>query len=206
AAIVGSDPVGAMYGCFELAERVRFDWGLTKPVTGKPRFLHRQHRFRLPYLPATFPVTKPGEEPFWFADEAFWTKYLDALAWDRYNELSLWHRCPFQYLVDLPQYPEASAYGPDEFLKYRAMWRMIFRLAKERGIDVYLGNWNIEVPPAFASAHGVTVKDSRAPVVADYTRESVAALLRTYPEVTASIHEGYRLDGFFGARLRKHGE
>ena len=184
AAVVGSDPVGAMYGSFELAERVRFGLDVSKPVTGKPSFLHRQHRFRMPYLPATFPVTKPGEEPFWFADEAFWTKYLDTLARDRYNELSIWHRCPFQYLVDLPQYPEASAFAPGEFPKYRAMWRMIFRLAKERGIDVYIGNWNIEVPPAFAKAHGVTVKNSRAPIVAAYTRESVAALLRTYPDLT----------------------
>ena len=184
AAVVGSDPVGAMYGCFELIERVRSGGELAQPVFGKPSFLHRQHRFRLPYLPATFPVTKPDAEPFWFADEGFWTKYLDTLARDRYNELSIWHRCPFQYLVDLPQYPEASAFAPGEFPKYRAMWSMVFRLAKERGIDVYLGNWNIEVPLAFAKAHGVPAKNSRTPVVAEYTRQSVAALLRTYPDLT----------------------
>ena len=37
----------------------------------------------------------------------FWTEFLDRMAENRYNLLSLWTLSPFPSLVQIPEYPEA---------------------------------------------------------------------------------------------------
>lgn len=76
---------------------------------------------------------------------------------------------------------------------WRTLHQTIFRLAKERGIDTYLVNWNIFVSPAFAKAHYVTTdnaghaikaKGDTSALVKRYTREVVTQVLDEYPDLT----------------------
>ena len=74
------------------------------------------------------------------------------------------------------------------------MWHKLFRMAKNRGIETYLINWNIFVSPEFAKAHNVCdyciegrhfvpIGDT-SEIIKDYMRESVKAVIDTYPELT----------------------
>ena len=40
----------------------------------------------------------------------------------------------------------------EEFAEWRQFWTSLFRMAKDRGIETYLVNWNIFVSPEFAKA------------------------------------------------------
>ena len=41
-------------------------------------------------------------------DFEFWRAYLDALARDRYNFVSLWNLHPFPSMVKVPEYPDVA--------------------------------------------------------------------------------------------------
>jgi hypothetical protein len=66
-------------------------------------------------------------------------------------------------------------------------------MAKERGIDTYLVNWNIFVSPALSKAYGVATdnlahnihaKGDTSALVKRYTRECVTQVLEEYPDLT----------------------
>ncbi len=67
-------------------------------------------------------------------------------------------------------------------------------MAKNRGIDTYLINWNIFVSPEFAKAHNVAEycienkyfidEGDNSEIVKDYTRETVKEVIDTYPNLT----------------------
>ena len=57
-------------------------------------------------------------------------------------------------------------------------------MAKDRGIETYIVNWNIVVSPEFANHYGAEVYDDRSSLVIDYTRESVTQLINEYEDLT----------------------
>jgi hypothetical protein len=66
-------------------------------------------------------------------------------------------------------------------------------MAKERGIDTYVVNWNILVNPEFAKAHGLKGDNfwpnykgegETSEIVKRYTRESVTQMLEEYPDLS----------------------
>ena len=56
-------------------------------------------------------------------------------------------------------------------------------MAKDRGIDVFIVNWNIVVPETFAKKHGLAVLNDTSAITREYTRESVLALINEYEEL-----------------------
>ena len=104
--IIGNDDSGALYGCLELARRVR---GANKMPAGlnfsdapvmvlrgtcigmqKTNILPGRRVYEYPYTPELFPF---------FYDKAFWNEYLDFLAQNRMNVLFLWNGHPFPSFV-----------------------------------------------------------------------------------------------------------
>jgi len=204
ARVVGSDASGALYGCLELAERIeRSGWptGLRfsdRPEmvlrgacigVQKPTLLPGRGPYEYPYTPANFP---------WFYDKALWTKYLDSMAVNRMNTLYLWNGHPFASLVRLKDYPYAVEVDDATFKKNEEMYRWLTMEADRRGIWVIQLFYNIIVSKPFAEKNGLKTQDRNrhiVPIIADYTRKSIAAFVEKYPNVGLMFTLGEAMEG-----------
>ncbi len=192
--IVGGDATGAMYGALEVAERLRHGTALGRiePTTAAPRFPFRAVKFNLPWM------SYRRHESLQLHDETvrdleFWRKFLDMMAENRFNALTLWSLHPFTWMIRPKNFPEASGFSDEELAEWQAFWRALFRMAKDRGIDTYVVNWNIFVSPEFSEAHGVSPHSAKkhywgegdtSELVERYTRECVAQVINEYPDLT----------------------
>ena len=95
------------------------------------------------------------------------------MAENRFNALTLWNLHPFTYMIRPRNFPAACPSTDAELEQWRVFWRTLFRMAKDRGIETYLVNWNIVVSPEFAKAYGVKEKNDQSEIVRRYTRECV---------------------------------
>ena len=77
------------------------------------------------------------------------------MAENRFNVLSFWSMHPYTYMIRPKNFPEACPFNDAELAEWQKLWRGIFAMAKERGIETYLLNWNIFVSPEFSRAHNV---------------------------------------------------
>jgi hypothetical protein len=111
---------------------------------------------------------------------------------NRFNVITMWTLQPFTYMIQPRNFPEASPWTPAELEEWRGLYRDIFRLAKERGLDTYVVHWNIFVSEAFAKAHRLAgqnfyphyyVPGDTSEVVKRYLRESVKQTLEEYPDL-----------------------
>jgi len=111
--IRGGGPGGVMYGGLELAEQIRLG-GLAamQPMQREPYMAMRGTKFNLPLDVRTPSYTDMSDSAqanipvVW--DFEFWREYLDRLARDRYNYVSLWNLHPFPSLVKVPEYPQVA--------------------------------------------------------------------------------------------------
>ncbi len=191
--IGGFDPSGTMYGCLELSESITKEGKLPGNVniTDKPgmvlrgaciglqktTYLPGRKVYEYPYTPENFP---------WFYDKELWIKYLDLLAENRMNALFLWNGHPFASLVRLKDYPYAVEVDDETFRKNEEIFSFLTTEAGKRGICVVQMFYNIIVSKPFAKHYGLETQDRNRPiipVIADYTRKSVAAFIQKYPNV-----------------------
>ncbi len=111
--IVSHDPGGALYGGLELAEQIR-----TRGIDGvvdmdrNPYLSLRGTKFNIPLDLRTPSYSDMGDSAqaniatVWDLD--FWRAYLDQLARDRYNYVSLWNLHPFPSMVRVPGYEDIA--------------------------------------------------------------------------------------------------
>jgi hypothetical protein len=213
--VIGADAPGAMYGALELAETVQLTGGLedVADTLTNPHLSGRGIKFNIP-LDARTPSysddstsAQANIEAVW--DMGFWTRFLDAMARDRYNLLSLWSLSPFPSIVKVDDYPRVALAdvkkktGPlwDATLQGRNMydpswtletvkvmsiddkidfWRRVMQYAADRGIEVSLFTWNIFVYGTEGSGYGLTDAPGNE-TTKDYVRKSTRALFNTYP-------------------------
>ena len=110
----GGDRVGAMYGVLDLAEQLALtrDWGQIKPRQRAPFIEKRGIKFNIPLDGRSPSYDDTGDAAqqnilqMWSLD--FWHEYIDQLARDRYNVLSLWTKHPFPHLIKLEDYPAVA--------------------------------------------------------------------------------------------------
>lgn len=190
--VVGADDSGALYGCLELAQRFREKRDLPRvgaPLADAPQFVLRgpcigmQKTYLLPGRKVyEYPYT-PEEFPF-FYDKATWTEYLDYLASLRMNTLYLWNGHPFSSLVKLPEYTEALEVSPEVFARNVEMFRWLAAECDRRGIWLVQQFYSILISKPLAEKHGLSTQLSAwNDLAADYTRKSIAAFVREYPNV-----------------------
>ena len=203
--IVGSDASGALYGCLELAERIKKEGVLPSEISikdqpemvlrgtcigvQKPYYLPGREVYEYPYTPETFP---------WLYDKALWLQYLDMMVENRYNSLYLWNGHPFASLVKLKDYPYAVEVDEATFKKNEDMFRFLTSEADKRGIWVIQMFYNIIVSKPFAEKHGIKTQNRNRPIlplIADYTRKSIAAFVEKYPNVGLLITLGEAMEG-----------
>jgi hypothetical protein len=140
----------------------------------------------------------------------FWTEFLDEMARNDYNALSLWNLHPFPSMVLVPQYPNAALKDVckttmplSPTLEGRAMstpaslknqitlkeiaieekigfWQNVMRYGADRGIGFYLFTWNIFTYGTESSGYGF-IDSIYDTKTEDYFRKSVKAIITTYP-------------------------
>jgi hypothetical protein len=201
--VTSGDDSGALYGCLELAKRIRAGGRLPmianfadKPAMTlrgtcvgmqKTYLLPGRKVYEYPYTPELFPF---------FYDKAFWQEYLDFLVANRMNTLYLWNGHPFASLVKLKDYPYAVEVPDDVFQKNVEMFRYITSECDKRGIWLVQMFYNIIVSKPFADRNGIkTQLSAPTPLVADYTRKSIAEFVKQYPNVGLMICLGEALQG-----------
>ncbi len=193
--ITGGDERGAMYGVLDAAEQIRqgTPWNKLEARTVKAQFAFRALKFNLPYAAyRTSPVIEQHYDTC--KDLKFWEAFLDMMVENRFNVLTLWSQHPFHFMVRPTNFPEASPFSEAELAEWRTLWRGLFAMAKERGIETYLINWNIFVSPDFSRAHNVARwsdggrhiggEAESSEIVVRYTREVVTQVLNEYPDLT----------------------
>lgn len=182
--ITATDAVGAMYGAMDVAEQLRMGKTLKTIVskTASPHLAVRALKVNLPWLPYR---TGPAMDVHLDVckDLAYWQRLLDMMARNRFNVLSLWSVHPFSFMVKPTSFPKANEYSEQEMAEWKAFWTSLFRMAKERGIEPYIVNWNIAVSPEFAKSYGVMERNDTSAVVKKYTKEVVAQVINEYPDL-----------------------
>ncbi len=190
--VTGNDATGVIYGCVELADRIRQASGLDiQPVTEAPQMVMRgtciglqktvylpgHAVYEYPYTPENFP---------WFYDKAEWVKYLDMMVENKMNSLYLWNGHPFASLVKLKDYPFALEVDEETFKKNEEIFSFLTHEADKRGIWVIQMFYNIILSKPFADHFGLKTQDRHRPItplISDYTRKSIAAFIENYPNV-----------------------
>jgi hypothetical protein len=182
--IRGSDASGVRYGMLAFAEQLSIKKDLKK-ITSEavdPIFAVRTIKFNLPWEP--YRESRSMEYHLSTCrDLKFWESYLNMMFENRFNVLALYNMHPFPYMVKLDNYPEACPFTDQEMEDWKVFWKSLFRMAKDRGIDVFIVNWNIVVPKAFAEKHNVPELNDTSQITQDYTRESVLKVINEYEEL-----------------------
>lgn len=201
--VSGGSDTGALYGCLELAERIDKERGipyelafgdapvykLRGPVLGlqKTKLEPPRRTYEYPITPDRFP---------WFYDKAQWEEYLEMMVKNRCNVLYIWSGHPFASLVKVPDYPEALEVTEEELQLNHDVFMWLTEECDRRGIWVVLKFYNIHIPYEFAVYHGLDPHQSSIhPLVADYTRKSIAQFIKSYPHIGLMVCLGEALRG-----------
>lgn len=203
--IAGGDESGVLYGCLELAGLIRQQKKIPQQISvkekpemvlrgqcigvQKPYYLPGRTVYEYPYTPETFP---------WFYDKKLWLQVLDSMLNNRMNSLYLWNGHPFASLVKLKDYPYAVEVDEATFKKNEEIYRFLTTEADKRGIWVIQMFYNIIVSKPFAEHHKIKTQERERPIVpliADYTRKSIAAFVEKYPNVGLMVCLGEAMEG-----------
>lgn len=192
--IRGGDERGIIYGSFSLAEDIR-NGILLKQIRSKseaPKLPFRAIKFDLPWDTYRHSYALDLHQET-CSDLDYWESFLDMMAENRFNTLTLWNLHPYTYMIKPKNFPEASPWNDKEMKQWQDLFRGIFQLAEERAIETYVIPFNIFVTPEFAKAHNVAmdnldhhffVRGDTSEIIKRYTRECVTQLLQEYPELT----------------------
>ena len=203
--VSGNDGSGVIYGCVELAERIKMAGALNsiQSTAEQPQMVMRgtciglqktvylpgHAVYEYPYTPENFP---------WFYDKAEWVKYLDMMVENKMNSLYLWNGHPFASLVKLKDYPFALEVDEETFKKNEEVFSFLTHEADRRGIAVIQMFYNIILSKPFADHYGLKTQDRHRPItplISDYTRKSIAAFIEKYPNVGLLVCLGEAISG-----------
>lgn len=192
--VKGGDERGLIYGALSIAEdlqnNVRLDQ--IKPKTEKSKLAFRGIKFDLPWDTYRHSYALDLHQET-CGDLKYWEAFLDMMAENRFNTLTLWNLHPYTFMIKPKNFPEASPWNDEEMKRWKELFGGIFNMAHERGIDTYIVPFNIFVSPEFAKAHNVAmdnlehhhfVNGDTSEIVKRYTRECVTQLLQEYPHLT----------------------
>lgn len=191
--VLGGDNRGMIYGALALAEQLRNHVALGQ-VTAEnqtPQLEFRGIKYNLPWETYRASTALTQHTPT-VRDLKYWEAFLDMMVENRFNVVSLWNLNPYTFMVMPKNFPEASPWSEKELAEWQKLYRGIFKMAKERGLDTYIVHWSIFVSPQFAEAHGVAKKNfyphyyvagDTSEIVRRYLRESVKQVLEEYPDL-----------------------
>jgi hypothetical protein len=207
--VEGGDDRGMLYGALAIRDALETGQSLASIESrqGSARFPFRAIKFNLPWY-----GYRAGEALTLHSDTcrdlSFWEDFLDMMVRNRFNTLTLWSQHPFHLMIRNSRFPEACRLTDAELAQWQEFWHRLFAMARHRGIDTYIVNWNIFVSPSFAAHHGVAAysdenlnhqyfgEGETAEIVKQYTRTTITQLIDTYPDLTGiGISLGERMGG-----------
>lgn len=211
--LAASENSGFMYGLLDLAQAFALGEPI-KDASATPYLQKRGIKFNIPldartpsYSDASTSAVK-NIAVMW--EKEFWHTFLDRMAEEKYNVLSLWSLSPFPSLVRIPEFPKAclddvkvstrpfhadlcarNMYEEDHAKSLvtvkkmtidekMAFWQDIMVYAKERCIQLYLFTWNVFVYGTEDSGYGLSSSLDNQRT-RDYFYYGVKALMDTYP-------------------------
>lgn len=170
----GADQHGLMYGLLEIEERLRFGMNIDHVEFEQSPYLDKRGlKFNVPLDARTPSYDDTGDaaqsniKHVW--DIQFWKDYLDDMALNRYNQLTLWNPQPFTSLLKLDAFPGLAlenVYVTDALLTEKVMvWgepggvsKLVtdnLRLVKKMSIDEKIAFWREMM--AYAKRRGIDV-------------------------------------------------
>ena len=193
--ITGGDNRGLIYGALSLVEDIRNGVALNdfREKNEKPESLEfRALKHNLPWdgyrhseaLHLHYETCR---------DTSYWEAFLDMMAENRFNVLTIWNLHPFPYMIMPKNYPEASPFTEAELKEWQTLYRTIFSMAKDRAIETYVMWYNIFTTPQLARAHNLPIINEErrffmdadtSELVKHYIRECVTQVLEEYPDLT----------------------
>ena len=194
--IMAADRNGAIYGVYELLEQAKQKGGLVQVQsrTEAPKVGFRAIKFNLPWSAyrSNEAITLHRET---VRDIKYWEGFLDMMAENRFNALTLWNHHPYSFMIRAKNFPYACEFDTDaELQEWQDFYHALFQMAADRGIETYLVNWNIYVSENFAKHHNlngnanVSVEKGVDPKVAElakqYNKESITQTLNEYTNLT----------------------
>lgn len=192
--IVGGDKRGMIYGSLSLAEDIRngIDIGDVRSGSEKPHYLLRAIKHNTSWY-SYRPSSALDQHYETLRNPEYWEAFLDMMAENRFNSLSIFNLHPFVFMITPKNFPEASPFSPEEMEQWKKLHREIFRMASERAIDTYIIPFNIFVSEEFSKARNVALtnfyphyycKGDTSELVRRYMRECITQVLQEYPELT----------------------
>lgn len=195
--LVGGDERGLMHGILDLRDYLSEGGQLNsiKPKLRNAHFPFRAIKFNLPWSSYRYGESLQLHYET-VRDTLFWRSFLNMMADNRFNALTLWNLHPFTFMIQPKNFPEANQFTGQEFADWQQFWHTLFRMAKERGIETYIVNWNIFTSPGMTEAHNVAnYKDEKewnygytpadtSQIIIDYTRQCVTQTINEYPNLT----------------------
>ena len=184
--VASRDATGAMYGLNTLTDYLKVHRELfgINPAKENPLFEYRVIKFNLPWSPYRDNPATGSLQMQTCRDLKFWESFLDMMVENRFNVLSLWNLHPFPYMIRAKNFPLATPFNVEEMKEWQTFWKQLFRMAKNRGIQTFIVNWNIVVSPEFASAYGASQYNDTSEIVRRYTRESVTQVINEYKDLS----------------------
>ncbi|MGY6650410.1 hypothetical protein [Wenyingzhuangia sp. IMCC45574] len=141
-------------------------------------------------------------------DLKFWESFLDMMSENKFNVLSLWNLHPYIYMVESDKFPKARSFTAEEMAAWKSFFKSLFKMAKDRGIETYVFNWNIFVSDEFSDAYNVSTNAKTSirhnfwgsgetnQMLEEYTREMVTKTINEYEDLTGiGITLGERMGG-----------
>jgi hypothetical protein len=216
--VLAADAAGAMYGGLDLAEAIRLDTLSNLQESDHSPFISRRGiKFNIPLDARTPSYSDAGDSAqqnipeMWSRD--FWHEFLDEMARQRLNTLTLWNLHPFPSIVKVPEYPDVALadvmrttlpFDTTYALTGRDMVRPAqlqhLETLKKMTIEEKIKFWRQVME--YAHDRGVDVylftwnvftwaadgkygitNDQTNPITVDYFRKSVRQTLLTYPRL-----------------------
>ena len=214
----GGDFNGLMYAGIDLAETIMLRKDLSKldEIEMKPFVKRRGLRYNIPLDARTPSYDDTGDAAqsniatVWEWD--YWKEYLDQMAINRYNLLTIWSMHPYPSMVKVPEYPDVAldnvyVYNKTIDEKMHRSWTNKgiqdpenLDLILEISMDEKIAHWKKVFRYAeergidiylfhwnvfingAEGKHGIEWRQDH-PVTVDYLRKSVKAMLLTYPNI-----------------------
>jgi hypothetical protein len=111
--VLAGDKAGAIYGGLDVAEAIRINTiSSLEESDNKPYLDRRGIKFNIPLDLRTPSYTDPSDAAqqnipnVW--EKSFWKSYLDEMARNRFNVLTLWSLHPFPSMVKIPEFPDVA--------------------------------------------------------------------------------------------------
>ncbi|MBX2819617.1 MAG: hypothetical protein KTR29_08045 [Rhodothermaceae bacterium] len=212
-ALSASHTRGLIYGLLHISQSIEqgHTWDEINEKSVSSHYPFRAIKFNLPWY-----SYRSGENLSLHYETArdlpFWESFLNMMVENKFNTLTLWNLHPYMFMVQSTSFPESSPFTDEEMADWKSFWQSLFKMAKDRGIDTYMVNWNIFVSDEFSKAYNIADYSKSSgfwgdgesnELIEQYTREMVTKTIDEYPNLTGiGLTLGERMGGMTSEERR----